>query len=143
MLFLLSYPVESDALSIIHAVLLHQKLWMRSDHLSFSDDGNNKSYDVPEQGCNRNGYGCGSKGLGNADSVADRGNIACVKRCIIGQRKDQIAVIVNASALDSDAVFTVSTVLTVFSVCADDLAEVGNNPVGKGDDKIAVCVNMR
>mgnify|MGYP007099713865 CR=1 FL=1 len=99
--------------SYLHAVLLHQQLREQLNQLPLSDNGNHNGREVPEQGGARNGYGCGSKGLGNADSVADRGNIARIQRCVIGQRQDQVAVVVHAAALDSDAVFTVIAIVFI------------------------------
>lgn len=67
------------------------------------------------------------------------------KRRIVSQCQNQVAVVINAAALDSDTVLSVNAVLTVFSVrtvlavSADDFTEIGNNAIGKRDNQIAVA----
>lgn len=129
-------------------MLLHRKPQLRSDQFFLSYDTDCNAHDIPEQRSACNGYCRGCKRLGNINVVADSGNIARVQRRIVSQCQNQVAVVINAAALDSDTVLSVNAVLTVFSVrtvlavSADDFTEIGNNAIGKRDNQIAVGINF-
>ena len=104
----------------------------------------NKRNNIPKKRHSGKRNCCGCKRLGNTDFIADRGNVAGVQRCVVGQGYYQVSTVVNAASFNTETVFsvlaifaigTIFTIDTIFPVRSDDFSEIGYNSVGKGEDK--------
>ena len=58
---------------------------------------------------------------------------------IVGERQNEVAVLVNRCSFDSD---TVCAVLSVNAVCAYDFAEIDGRAFRKRNDEFAACIDV-